>query len=713
MIEGQWSLQGESITGLAKPEAGREPVWVELLADGDVMGITRADLADGPDNCGFYLQVPAALLEEGVDLAVRVANTDQYLPEIREDKPEEEAGAEALKKGLAAEIMLDKGLYVSGWAIDHDKSDEKLVINAFCDGRKIATTLAAEKRYRPPHADGHGFSLQIPYELADGEKRLLVFKDSKNRELPGSPLQIRLLPDYTAQWLRLNKKPDRTLFDLMANIFEQNERRLPGIASFASYEAWKKAFPPPAPKKRQKASLGFWRKGIRLPKQEGVDLSLNQDKPEFYLFVNEGDRLAPQALAHFIENLRFCAASMIYADSENEKGEPLFKSAWDREAFLAKDQLGPFLIRADAFAKAGVSPDDDYASARAKAALAAEELGAIAHLPLVLSRSATLPASSARDKFLQGWLDANYPGSRLRASGPFYNLAKTPRVSIIIPTRDHGDLLAQCLQALEKTDWPDYEIIIIDNGTREADALAILRDAATKPNIRVIAMPGVFNYAHLNNEAAKEATGELLCFLNNDTEALHPEWLSELARLLLKDGEAAAGCVGAKLLWPNRLVQHGGVVIGIHQLAGHIGNQWLEDEPGYMGMNLYARQFSAVTAACLLTPLKLFIDLGGFDGRRFPVAFNDVDYCLRVRESGRKVFWTPNARLMHHESASRGKDSAPSARARASREVNFFRQRWGAYDDPFYNPNLPLSAIGEPCQGLAFPPRPRAPRPQK
>jgi len=208
----------------------------------------------------------------------------------------------------------------------------------------------------------------------------------------------------------------------------------------------------------------------------------------------------------------------------------------------------------------------------------------------------------------------------------------------------------------------------------------------------------------MNNHAARKARGEILCFLNNDTEITAPEWLEEMVSLLLVPG---TGCVGAKLLWPNDLVQHGGVVVGTHQLAAHIGNAWTADAPGYLFCNQLTRQWSAVTAACLVTPKSLFLDNNGFDAVRYPVAFNDVDFCLRLREQGKNILWTPWASLYHHESASRGKDVTQFQQARNAMELHHFRTQWGHFDDRFYNPNLSLSSLTEPFDGLALPPRNR------
>ncbi len=227
---------------------------------------------------------------------------------------------------------------------------------------------------------------------------------------------------------------------------------------------------------------------------------------------------------------------------------------------------------------------------------------------------------------------------------------------------------------------------------------------AKKKGARILPYHGQFNYAAMNNQAAREAKGEMLCFLNNDTEAITPDWLMEMVSLLQQPG---VGCVGAKLLWPTGVVQHGGVVVGIHQLAGHVGNSWTEEMPGYHNRNQLVQQWSVVTAACMLTIRSIFIDMGGFDPVRFPVTFNDVDYCLRLKGHGKKILWTPWARLTHHESASRGNDTTPARKARLAVEMNNFSSKWGWYDDPFYNPNLSLSALVQPFEGLALPPRNR------
>lgn len=702
MITGEWQLTGEGVKGWAKSPNNARPLWVELWVDNLLLGIALANL-EKPEGCGFWLPLGSDALSTATEIKVCIANTEQELPQRQEDE-----STASGKSALIGAIQVDRGMTISGWVVDPDKTEVKLQIHAEVDDKLAAECIAGERRYRPIQADGHGFSLQLPESYADGESHTVKICDEYARQVPGSPFRIRLFPQNLGSWLKGQKKLDKPMLDTLAGLLEKMEQRLPGLVSESNYSAWKKAFPVPLAQGRQKASLCvFGQKNLaQLKGQQGVDL---RDGKDYFLLPAGNSQFHANALGQMLAALKETGADIVYADAETASGEPLLKPAFDREAFLAADYLGPVLVKRELYDAAGLLPEDNELAARFKLVMAAAQKGKIAHLPLPLSVSPDLGHKEQYQQLVQAWLTENYPGSKLVGRGIQYALKARPRVSIIIPTRDHGDLLRVCLESLRNTEWPDYEIVIVDNGSVEDDALKIMEQAETAENICVLRKPGVFNYAALNNDAARVATGELLCFLNNDTEAAQPQWLAEMVTVLAMAGEQA-GAVGAKLLWPNGLVQHGGVIIGTHQLAAHVGNQWLADEPGYMDRNQFTQQYSAVTAACLLTPKDLFLESGGFDARRFPIAFNDVDYCLRLGSLGKKIYWTPHATLFHHESASRGADLAGSSRARAEREGRFFRMLWGHYDDPFYNPNLPLSASVEPFLGLAFPPRSRNPR---
>lgn len=704
VIEGQWQLTGDGITGWAIDSASSRPLWVELLADDICYGVALAELQE-PHVGGFFLRLPPVLLEESAQLQIRVANSDIVLPQTQPENVSAESAALVPSDKLLGELTVDRGLRISGWVLDPARTDEKLHIFANINGQTVAEAVAAERLYRPAMADGHGFGLELPLTFADGHSHVVQLRDAKGRELPGSPLRIRTLQQKTGDWLRQQKNVGKPLLDMVANLLDTMEERLPGTLAQGNYVLYKKAFPLGQPSTKMRLAVQSAPPTL-LKDQQGCDIRAGKD---FVFLPGNAKNLHKYALAQLGAAWQSTGADLIYADGESAAGEPLFKGAWDREAFLARDYLGPCLIRNEILQKAGIVGPIITEADRFKAIMAAAELGKIAHLPLPLYVGDILPPSQERIEAVNRWLATKYPGSSYRPGAMAYGTVAQPLISIIIPTRDHGDLLETCLNSLYTTSWPNFEILIIDNGTVEDKALSIMAQAKTRDNVCVLRRPGVFDYAALNNEAVQHARGEYICFLNNDTEALHPQWLGELASLLGMMGEEA-GAVGAKLLWPNGLVQHGGVVVGTHQLAAHIGNHWLDDEPGYMGMNNIARRCSVVTAACMLTPRQLFLENGGFDGRRFPIAFNDVDYCLRIGTLGKQILWTPQARLAHHESASRGKERSPSAKARAEREMKAFRALWGHFDDPFYNPNLTLSVASEPFAGLAFPPRRRAPR---
>jgi GT2 family glycosyltransferase len=263
-----------------------------------------------------------------------------------------------------------------------------------------------------------------------------------------------------------------------------------------------------------------------------------------------------------------------------------------------------------------------------------------------------------------------------------------PLVSIIIPTRDALAILRRCVDGvLAKTTYARYEVLVIDNQSRDPAAMAYLREIAAHPAVQVLQFDQPFNFSAINNFAAKEARGELLCLLNNDTEVITPDWLDEMVGHLMQD---QIGVVGAKLFYPDGRVQHGGDTVGPGGCANHLHNGIARDDPGYCHRAVVAQDLSAVTAACLLTRRDLYLELGGLDARWLRVAFNDVDYCLRVRAAGWRVVWTPHAELYHHESVSRGKNNTWRKILRSELEVAVMRRRWRHVmrNDPFYNPNL-------------------------
>jgi GT2 family glycosyltransferase len=277
-------------------------------------------------------------------------------------------------------------------------------------------------------------------------------------------------------------------------------------------------------------------------------------------------------------------------------------------------------------------------------------------------------------------------------------------ISLVIPTRDRVDLLQRCISSIQRfTDWPKLEIIIIDNGSTDDETHAYFAEVMQQ-GVRVLPMPGPFNYADLNNRAIAQANGEIIGLVNNDIEALHDGWLDEIVSQLLRPG---VGAVGAKLLWPNGMVQHGGVLLGVGNVAGHFGNRLSDGDWGDHGRNQLLQQVSGCTAACLFLRRRNFLDLGGMDADAFPVAFNDVDLCLKLRVARMSIVWTPHAKLLHAESASRGNEDTPQKKSRSQREIDKLREKWGQIlmEDPAYHPSLNLDPNSYAFGGLALPPR--------
>jgi GT2 family glycosyltransferase len=265
-------------------------------------------------------------------------------------------------------------------------------------------------------------------------------------------------------------------------------------------------------------------------------------------------------------------------------------------------------------------------------------------------------------------------------------------VSLIIPTRNGLDLLRPCIEGLlYRTDYPHLEIIVVDNASDELETLEYL-DQISRLGVKVLRYPHAFNFAAINNWAIEQASGELIGLINNDIEVQQPGWLKAMVAQLIRPN---VGAVGAKLIWPNGMVQHGGVVVGVAGLAAHAFNDAFQEDAGYLGLNQVPREQSAVTAACLLLRKSDFKAVGGFDTVHFPVAFNDVDLCLKLRALGKKIVWTPDATLIHAESASRGLEDTPSKASRARREQRHFIARWQAHQscDPYYHPALALDVV--------------------
>ena len=269
-----------------------------------------------------------------------------------------------------------------------------------------------------------------------------------------------------------------------------------------------------------------------------------------------------------------------------------------------------------------------------------------------------------------------------------YPLIKSERVSIIIPTRNHASDLKKCITSvLEKTTYPDYEIVIVDNGSDEQELFDYYEELKEHENIIICSLDIPFNYSKINNYAITKATGSYYLLLNNDIEIITPNWIEEMMMFVQREDVGAAG---AMLYYPDDTVQHAGVLLGLNGIAGHFFKNYKRNELSYMGRLSYAQNLTAVTAACMLIRASVFHQVGGLD-EGFEVAFNDIDLCMKIRRAGYLIVWTPFAEAYHYESKSRGYEDTEEKQKRFLSEINRVQERWGEElkaGDPYYNPNL-------------------------
>lgn len=382
-----------------------------------------------------------------------------------------------------------------------------------------------------------------------------------------------------------------------------------------------------------------------------------------------GDVLAPGAGPAYRAVVGHANATILYADDDlrdaaGRRTTPHFKPDWNAELFRHFDYLtGACIVRTDARALAGLSGADWAFRLVATAA----RTGTPGHVPQILHHRATRPQPRVPTA-LGGEADA------------------LPCVSVIIPTRNRLDLLRTVLDGLARTDYPELDVIVVDNGSDDPATLAYLATLAA-PRYRVVRQDGPFNFSAINNRAVAVARGPVVCLLNNDIEMRDPMWLRTMVRQALR---ADVGAVGAQLLYPDGRLQHAGVVLGIGGAAAHAHRLLHPDETGYFRRHAIPQFVSAVTAACLVVRRDRFLAVGGLDEHRFAVAFNDVDLCMKLNQRGWQTLYEPRAMLIHHESVSRGLDRDPAGAARLAGEVQALQAAWHTRTtmDPFHHPAL-------------------------
>lgn len=473
------------------------------------------------------------------------------------------------------------------------------------------------------------------------------------------------------------------------------------------YEYWRLYCEPQLMVQQEKASAPFI---MDLAEQEPLPEAIIDDK--WYRVVRPDvadSRYFNATLAEAISSVDNSTSIIYwdhdYLDDEQERVAPEFKPDWNPDYFAARDYIsGCFCVRGRLLKQVDISQWpalDSYQQLLILLLCNGTSPASIYHLDKLLqhlpltSKPTTTTQVTRQRALLSQWLQQqdNIPVSiasavEMAVNKINYELTEWPHVTLIVPTRDGLNITRNCIDSvLNKTNYPHYEILIVDNQSSDPETLNWFEQIQHHPKVQILRYDAPFNYSAINNFAAQRSNTELLCFLNNDTEVINPGWLREMAQHAARP---SIGCVGAKLYFPDNTIQHAGVVMGIWGLAGHSHKFYHRYADGNSQRLNCVQNYSAVTAACLVLKKRVFEQVGGFNEKDLTVAFNDVDLCLKVQQHGFRNLWTPYAELYHYESKSRGKDTTPEKRAREQQEITYMQQRWSDIiaHDPAYNANL-------------------------
>lgn len=434
-------------------------------------------------------------------------------------------------------------------------------------------------------------------------------------------------------------------------------------------------------------------------------------KYSYLIILKEGIKLLPHALYLLAKKAQVTDADMIYTDhdylsSDEKRINPQFKPDFSIEYLRSKDYINyAFAVKYDIIEKINGFKNDEIIGYNIHSLLFRiienSEIYKIEHIPAILFnipenvlRENALYAhnngiNAVKDHLSRMGVNADVEKIDFQNYKIIYRISKKPLISIIIPTKNQVHFLKKCIESiLVKSTYRHYEIIIIDNQSNEVETLEYLDKLSKNPNIRVLKYDHPFNFSAINNFAVNRAAGEVLVFLNNDTEIITHNWLEIMLGCLEQPN---VGAVGVKLYYEDRTIQHAGVIIGLSGCADHLfKGLYDKTDCGFLNRAFTLQEYLAVTAACMMTWKSTFLSVGGFDEINLAISFNDVDYCLKLRELGLRIIFTPFAELFHYESQSRGKDDSPKKIERSKKEADYIRKKWQKFieNDPFYNPNL-------------------------
>ncbi len=487
-------------------------------------------------------------------------------------------------------------------------------------------------------------------------------------------------------------------------------------------------------KKDKRIKVTFRRKNGHI--SECSNSALKLATGEFIALLDNDDIIPEHALYMVVNEINeYPDVDMIYSDEDKldpETGarfDPYFKSDWNPDLFYSQNMfshLGVYrksiIDKIKGFRK-GYEGSQDYDLALRCLPHTSDKK--VRHIPHVLyhwraiegSTAATLDNKSycvdAGRRALQDYLNNLSITAKVEEAkvDSCHHVVwpipeEQPKIALIIPTKNAIDLVRQCVESIvEKTTYKNYEIVIVNNNSDEQESLDYFDSLEKDGIVTLLHYNEPFNFSAINNYAVENTESELLAFVNNDIEIMEANWLDEMVAHALRP---EIGAVGAKLYYPDGTVQHGGVLLGmgayVNAVASHLFHRFTRDNPGYFCRAQLVQNLSAVTAACMVMRREVFNEVGGYNEKNLAVAFNDVDLCLKVRDKGYRIIWTPHAELYHHESATRGAEDTPEKKKRFEGERKYMRDMWSDIidNDPYYNPNLELA---EGRFLLSFPPR--------
>ncbi|UWP58432.1 glycosyltransferase family 2 protein [Ruminococcus gauvreauii] len=453
---------------------------------------------------------------------------------------------------------------------------------------------------------------------------------------------------------------------------------------------------------------------------ENTNAAIAAATGEFIVFADHDDVLTPNALYECVKALNEQPETEIFYSDEDKMSmdghkffQPHFKPDFNLDLLCTVNYICHlFVARRSVIEKAGVlRPEFDGAQDYDFIFRCIEASDRICHIPKILYhwRSHEDSTSENPESKLYAFdagqraVQAHYDRLGIRAEvskGEYLGLYRTrflrdydPLISIIIPNKDHTEDLDRCIQSIEeKSTYKNYEYIIVENNSTEEETFEYYKKLELEnPRAHVIYWDGIFNYSLINNFGAQHAKGEYFLLLNNDTEIINPDCLEELLGYCMRDD---VGAVGARLYFEDDTIQHAGVVIGFGGIAGHCFVMQPRGYTGYCHRIICAQDYSAVTAACMMVKRSIFEQVGGLS-EELQVAFNDIDFCMKIRKAGKLIVYNPYAELYHYESKSRGLEDTPEKVARFNREIAIFEKKWPDIfktGDPYYNPNLTLDS---------------------